>query len=40
MKSLDFSIDRGTFAGVGFAIPIDTVAKNVGAMIEEGKGEF
>ena len=26
----------GTFAGVGFAIPIDTVAKNVGAMIEEG----
>ena len=27
----------GTFAGVGFAIPIDTVAKNVGAMIEEGK---
>eukprot|EP00913_Durusdinium_trenchii_P020908 g19644.t1 len=26
----------GTFSGVGFALPIDTVAKNVGAMIEEG----
>ena len=27
---------QGTFSGVGFALPIDTVAKNVGAMIEEG----
>ena len=30
------SSQLGTFSGVGFALPIDTVAKNVGAMIEEG----
>lgn len=30
------SLQLGTFSGVGFALPIDTVAKNVGAMIEEG----
>ena len=29
----------GTFSGVGFALPIATVAKNVGAMIEEGEIE-
>ena len=27
----------GTFSGVGFALPIDTVQKNVESMIEEGK---
>ena len=26
----------GTFSGVGFALPIDTVQKNVESMIEEG----
>ncbi|CAE7500409.1 DEGP1 [Symbiodinium natans] len=26
----------GTFSGVGFALPIDTVQKNVASMIEEG----
>eukprot|EP00438_Fugacium_kawagutii_P022262 Skav211436 [mRNA] locus=scaffold1591:136274:137476:- [translate_table: standard] len=29
-------MNEGTFSGVGFALPIDTVTKNVGAMIEEG----